>query len=298
MEPFMLVDLWNLRASRRHKLFGVALGLMLLLGGQGSAWADSKLDEIRKRGHLIAGVRIESSRFGSLDTKTNEIKGFDVDIINAVSRIILGNSAPVELVSVTSQNRITQLNTDRVDVLAATLTISQQRMREIAYSNVYLRVGQSLLVRKDSTIQTYKDLSKRKVCATTGSTPAQTIRKLVPDAELLNFTTDSEGFLALKAKRCEAFTTGYLLLMDMVESDPNTKIVGGKFTFEAWGVGIKTGNDSLTNAINAALVKIKASGEYAVIYRKWIDQTLPDDLDSWYGMSPAEAAKRFAESSQ
>ena len=294
----MLVDLWILRPSRRDTLFGIALGLMLLVGGQDPAWADSKLDEIKKRGHLIAGVRIESSRFGSLDTKTNEIKGFDVDIINAVSRIMLGNSAPVELVSVTSQNRITQLNTDRVDVLAATLTISQQRMREIAYSNVYLRVGQSLLVRKDSTIQTYKDLSKRKVCATTGSTPAQTIRKLVPDAELLNFTTDSEGFLALKAKRCEAFTTGYLLLMDMVESDPNTKIVGGKFTFEAWGVGIKTGNDSLTNAINDALVKIKASGEYAAIYRKWIDQTLPDDLDSWYGMSPVEAARRFAESAQ
>jgi aspartate/glutamate/glutamine transport system substrate-binding protein len=298
MEPIMLAELWNLRTARWHKPIGVTLGLMLLLGAQGAAFADSKLDEIKKRGHLIAGVRIESSRFGALDTKTNQIKGFDVDIINAVSREILGNAAPVELVSVTSQNRITQLNTDRVDVLAATLTISQQRMREIAYSNVYLRVGQSLLVRKDSTVQTYKDLAKRKVCATTGSTPAQTIHKLVPDAEILNFTTDSEGFLALKAKRCEAVTTGYLLLMDMAEADPNTKIVGGKFTFEAWGLGIKTGNDSLVTAINDALIKIKTNGEYAAIYRKWIDKTLPDDLDSWYGMSPAEAAKRFAESAQ
>ena len=292
----MLGDLVSLRENRRPKAFAIALGLAFLIGLSGSVRADDKLEEVKKRGHLIAGVRIESSRFGALDTKTNEIKGFDVDIINAVSRVILGNSKPVELVSVTSQNRITQLNTDRVDVLAATLTISQQRMREIAYSNVYLRVGQSLLVRKDSTIQSYKDLAKKKVCATTGSTPAQTIKKLVPDVELLNFTTDSEGFLALKAKRCEAVTTGYLLLMDMAESDPNTKIVGGKFTFEAWGIGVKLGNDSLTNAINDGLAKIKASGEYATIYKKWIDKTLPEDLDSWYGMSPAEAARRFAES--
>ncbi|MEI6200493.1 MAG: transporter substrate-binding domain-containing protein [Enhydrobacter sp.] len=295
----MVVEPRHAYATLGLRLAGLALSFSVLVGAQGAAWAaDGKLDEIKKRGHMIAGVRIESSRFGALDTKTNEIKGFDVDIINAVSRVILGNAKPVELVSVTSQNRITQLNTDRVDALAATVTISQQRMREIAYSNVYLRVGQSLLVRKDSTIQSYKDLSKRKVCATTGSTPAQTIRKMVADAEILNFTTDSEGFLALKAKRCEAYTTGYLLLMDMEQSDPNMKIVGGKFTFEAWGIGVKAGNDSLVTAINDALAKIKASGEYASIYKKWLDTTLPDDFDSWYGMAPAEAAKRFAESAQ
>jgi putative glutamine transport system substrate-binding protein len=288
--------LCNALQWRPHRLFRLSLGLFLLVAAAGVAQADGKLEEIKKRGYLIAGVRIESSRFGALDTKTNEIKGFDVDIINAVSREMLGNSAPVHLVSVTSQNRITQLNTDRVDVLAATVTISRQRMREIAYSNVYLRVGQSLLVRKDSTIQSYKDLSKRKVCATAGSTPSQTIRKLVPDAEVLNFTTDSEGFLALQAKRCEAYTTGYLLLMDMLASVPNTKMVGGKFTFEAWGLGVKTGNDSLVAALNDALTKIKNSGQYATLYKKWIDETVPYDLNDWYGMAPAEAAKKFAES--
>jgi putative glutamine transport system substrate-binding protein len=279
------------------RVAGCAVLAVVLTFACAEAWAaDGKLDEIKKRGHLIAGVRIESSRFGALDTNTHEVKGFDVDIAKAVSRIILGTDAPVELVPVTSENRITQLNTNRVDILAATLTISQQRMREIDYSNVYLRVGQSLLVRKDSTIKSYKDLAKRKVCTTTGSTPDQTIRKLVPDAEILNFTTDSEGFLGLRAKRCEAFTTGYLLLMDMVEADPNVKMVGGKFTFEAWGLGIKKGNDTLTTAINGALVKLKTDGQYAALYRKWIDKNLPDDLDSWYGMPPAEAARRFAES--
>lgn len=282
--------------SVRARVVVALVGLLLAGLLADTARADGKLDEIRKRGHLVAGVRIESSRFGQLDLQTNEIKGFDVDIVNAVSREILGRAAPVELVSVTSQNRITQLNTGRVDILASTLTISQQRMREIAYSNVYLRVGQSLLVRKDSPIQSYKDLSKRKVCATTGSTPSQTIRKLVPDAEVLTFTTDSEGFLALQVKRCDAYTTGYLLLMDMAVADPNTKMVGGKFTFEAWGLGIKTGNDSLIKAVNDALVKIKNDGRYAAIYRKWIEDTLPDDLDGWYGMAPEEAAKRFAES--
>ena len=55
------------------------LALVVLVGMQGSAWAaDGKLDEIKKRGHMIAGVRIESSRFGALDTKTNEIGMFEL----------------------------------------------------------------------------------------------------------------------------------------------------------------------------------------------------------------------------
>ena len=280
-------------ASRRIVL---AFCLAPVAGALAPAWADDKLAEIRKRGYLIAGVRIESSRFGALDIKTNEVKGFDVDIINALSRIILGNDAPVKLVPVNSENRITQLNTDRVDVLAATLSISQQRLREIAYSNVYLRVGQSILVRKNSAITNYKELAKHKVCATTGSTPAQTIRKLVPDAEVLTFPTDPQGLMALQQRRCEAYTTGYLLLKDMEEADPNTRIVGEPFTFEAWGIGVKLGNDSLVNALNEALARIKANGEYAALYRKWIDKTLPDNLDSWYGMPAVEAARRFAES--
>lgn len=257
-----------------------------------------KLDQIKQRGQLIAGVRVDSPRFGGLNPQTNEITGFDVDISNAIGREILGaNAKPAQLVPVTSQNRITQLNTDRVDLLAATITISQPRLREVAFSNVYLRVGQSLLVRKDSDIASYKDLSKRRVCTVVGSTPEQTIRKLVPDADVLTFNTYPECFLALQNRRAQAVTTGYMLLMDMHEADPaNTKLVGGNFTFEAWGIATKTGDKDLVDAINAALVKIKDSGLYARLYQKWIGTPVPDDLASWYGMSPVEAARLFAES--
>ena len=283
--------------SSAQRLFGAIIGAVLLLSTAEAVCADNKLNEVRQRGHLIAGVRIDSPRFGGLNPRTNEITGFDVDITNAISKEILGTATPAVLVPVTSQNRITQLNTDRVDLLAATLTISAPRMREIAYSNVYLRVWQSLLVRKDSDIKTYKDLSKRKVCSVVGSTPEQTIRRLVPDAEVLTFNTYPECLLALQNKRADSVTTGYMLLMDLQAADPNnTKIVGGNFTFEAWGLGVKTGNDSLLNAINDALVKIKKNGQYAILYKKWIDPNLPADLEGWYGMAPAEAAKRFAES--
>lgn len=257
----------------------------------------AKLDQIRQRGHLIAGVRVDSPRFGGLNPQTNEITGLDVDLVNALSREILGNPKPAVLVPVTSQNRITQLNTDRVDLLAATITISQPRLREVAFSNVYLRVGQSLLVRKDSDIASYRDLSKRRVCTVVGSTPEQTIRKLVPDAEVLTFNTYPECFLALQNRRAQAVTTGYMLLMDMYEADPaNTKLVGGNFTFEAWGIAMKTGDKDLVDAVNAALVKIRDSGLYAQLYQKWIGTPVPDDLASWYGMSPVEAARLFAES--
>ncbi len=284
---------------RRAGARALALLLLapLLLATAGPASAD-KLQDIRQRGHLIAGVRVDSPRFGGLSPQTGQITGFDVDIVNAIAAEILGSGAkPTVLVPVTSQNRITQLNTERVDLLAATLTISQPRMKEIAFSDVYLRVGQSLLVRKDSDITGYKDLAGRKVCTVVGSTPEQTIRRMVPTADVLTFNTYPECFLALQNRRTQAVTTGYMLLMDMYEADPaNTKLVGGNFTFEAWCLGIKKGEAPLVQAVNAALLKIRDSGLYAKLYEKWIGTAVPDDLATWYGMSAAEAARLFAES--
>jgi len=120
---------------------------------------------------------------------------------------------------------------------------------------------------------------------------------MVPTADVLTFNTYPECFLALQNRRTQAVTTGYMLLMDMHEADPaNTKLVGGNFTFEAWGLGIKTGEKALVDAVNAALLKIRDNGLYAKLYQKWIGTAVPDDLASWYGMPAAEAARLFAES--
>lgn len=266
--------------------------------GTGTA-AGGALAQIRSRGVLRAGVKYDAPPFGSLNAATNEVTGFDIDIVRGLAKRLLGDPNKVQLVQVTSQNRIPQLQNGQTDLFAATATITPSRLEEIAFSDVYYRAGQSLLVRNDSDIQRYQDLSGKTVCTVTGSTPEQTIRRLVPDAKVQLFETYPECLTSLKNGRVDAITTDNVLLTGLQQQDPeNLKLVGGLFTFEPYGLGIAKGNEDLVEAVNDALRDMQQDGEYAEIYQRWLDEPLPQDFDQWFLMDAQEAAQQFAQQSQ
>lgn len=260
----------------------------------GGAAGGAALAAIRERGVLRAGVKYDAPPFGSLDPVTNEVTGFDIDIVRGLAERILGDPNAVELVQVTSQNRIPQLQNGRIDLFAATATITPERLEEIDFSDVYYRAGQSLLVRTDSDIQSYEDLSGRTVCSVTGSTPEQTIRRLVPDVEVTLFETYPECLTSLQNNRVDAITTDNVLLAGLQQQDPqNLKLVGGLFTFEPYGMGIAQGNDDLREAVNDALREMEEDGAYAEIYQRWLNEPLPDDFEEWFLLDAEEAAQQF-----
>jgi putative glutamine transport system substrate-binding protein len=257
------------------------------------------LAAIRQRGTLRVGVKYDTPPFGSLDPRTNQVGGFDVDLARAIAGQILGDPQKVELIQVTSGNRIPQVQNGQIDLFLATATITNARLQEINFSDTYYRAGQSLLVRKDSPIKTYQDLAGRNVCSVQGSTPEQTIRRLVPSANVTLFETYPECFTALRGGRVDAITTDNVILAGLQQQDPNNyQLVGGLFTFEPYGAGIAKGNTELTGAVNNALREIERSGEYARIHQRWLGEPPPADLREWFLLPATEAAARFAAQSQ
>ena len=90
-------------------------------------------------------------------------------------------------------------------------------------------------------------------------------------------------------------TTDNVILGGYEAQDPNNlELVGGLFTFEPYGIGIRKGNASLVKAINDTLADLKKSGEYAKLHEKWLRKPLPADFNKWYDMPAAAAADQFA----
>jgi putative glutamine transport system substrate-binding protein len=275
----------------------LSLAATLVLGGSVPARAadDNSLDAIKKRGTIKIGVKYDSPPFGSLNPQTNQVTGFDVDIARAIAKKIFGSPDKVELVQVKSDNRIPLVQNGDIDAFVATATITPARMKTIDFSNVYYRAGQSLLVKKSSSVKSYKDLDGKSVCSVQGSTPEQTIRKLVPKANVITFETYPECLTALRGGRVDAVTTDNVILGGYEAQDPSQlELVGGLFTFEPYGIGIRKGNTSLVKAINDALTDLKKSGDYAKLHEKWLKKPLPADFNQWYNMPAATAADQFA----
>ena len=85
------------------------------------------------------------------------------------------------------------------------MTITEERKKEVDFTDVYFDAGQSLLVKKGSSIKSIDDLKGKTVIATKGSTSAINIREKAPDAKVLEFENYAEAFTALKAGQGRCF---------------------------------------------------------------------------------------------
>ncbi|MFN2459793.1 MAG: transporter substrate-binding domain-containing protein [Candidatus Velthaea sp.] len=275
----------------------LSLAATLVLGTSVRATAadDNSLDAIKKRGSIKIGVKYDAPPFGSLNPATNAVSGFDVDIAHAIAKHLLGDANKAELVQVKSDNRIPLVQSGNIDAFVATTTITPDRLKTIDFSNVYYRAGQSLLVKKGAAIKSYKDLDGKTVCSVQGTTPEQTIRRLVPRATVVTFETYPECLTGLRGGRIDAVTTDNVILGGYEAQDPaNLELAGGLFTFEPYGIGVKKGNATLLRAINDTLGELKRSGEYQKMHQAWLKRGVPNDFNDWYGMPAAAAGEKFA----
>ncbi|MFB6804967.1 transporter substrate-binding domain-containing protein [Peribacillus butanolivorans] len=232
--------------------------------------AKDVLTQVKDKDKIVFGVKNDTRLFGLKNPSTGEVEGFDIDIAKALAAEILGDEKKVEFKEVTSKTRMALLNNGDIDAIVATMTITEDRKKEVDFTDVYFDAGQSLLVKKGSDIKGIDSLKGKKVLAVKGSTSAINIREKAPDAQVLEFENYSEAFAALKSGQGDALTTDDSILYGMADEDPNYELVGGTFTDEPYGIAVKKGNENFVAELNKALKSLKDSGKYDEIHDKWI----------------------------
>lgn len=236
--------------------------------------AGSAMKAIQDRGKLIVGVKKDVLLFGYLNPRTNKLEGFDVDLAKEFSRAIFGDPEKIELIGITSADRIPRLKEGALDLVMATMTITKARLQEIEFSDVYYESGQQVLVPKNSTIKSIKDTAGKKVCAAKGSTSEQNISKFQTQAIVVQTDSYTECLLAVQQGRADAVSTDDVILLGLVEQDPNMTIVGDRFTQEPYGIGIQKGKTDLLAFVNDVLKKVKQSGRWKDIHKQWLGKLI------------------------
>ncbi|WP_429842684.1 transporter substrate-binding domain-containing protein [Brevibacillus sp. FIR094] len=240
-------------------------------GAKGTPAGTGTLAKIKERDKFVVGVKYDLNLFGLKDPATGNVEGFDIDIAKAIAKKVLGDENKIELKEVTSKTRIPMLKNGEIDAIIATMTITEERKKEVDFSDVYFLAGQSFLVKKDSSINGLKDMQKgMKIVTAKGSTSAKNIRASAPDVEVLEFENYAEAFTALKAGQGDALTTDNALLYGMAKQDPNYRVTEEAFTEEPYGIAISKGDAEFAKTVNDLLKEMKENGEYDKIYEKWI----------------------------
>lgn len=140
-----------------------------------------RLDDIKKAGVIRVAAFDSNPPFGFLDAKSHQLVGLDVDVAQAIAKKI---GVKVELVPTNPANRIPLLVSGKADIVAANFTITDERKKQIDFSDAYFASGQQFIARKDA-LKTPEQLKGLRVGVDKGTTQEITLREKYPDTTVV-----------------------------------------------------------------------------------------------------------------
>ncbi len=232
---------------------------------EASEWASA----VKEAGVLRVGGTRTSYLFSQLDETDDGLRGFDAGLYQLLTRYILGDETKYELTQVDSSTRESVLQSDQVDTVFATYSITDARKEVISFAGPYYTSQQAVLVKAGNTDITGIDSLADKIVATqAGSTGPDILAEYAPDAEVQEFETDQEARTALEQGRVDAYVTDYTLLLNAIVKNPEAyEIAGDVFGPEDnYGIGLPLDSDGVA-FVNDFLTKIEEDGTWAELWQ-------------------------------
>ncbi|GGW37067.1 sugar-binding protein [Streptomyces lucensis JCM 4490] len=235
---------------------------------------------------LIVGVDQNSYRWGYRNPNTEgaELEGFDIDLVHRIAQDILGDADAVQFKAIPTSQRITAIQDGRVDMVVRTMTITCDRLSQVAFSAPYFKTGQQVLAPKSSAVNGYDgSLAHKRICTAAGSTAYTKLdadRKAgdLPSSADISVTVPNQldCLVRLQLGEVDAVVTDGALAASQAAQDPTLELKGAAFTTEYYGVAMKRDADDLVRRVNHILVDYRAHG-WQASYDKWLSATLGKD---------------------
>ena len=238
--------------------------------------AGTTLGDIQKKGEITIGVKYDVPPFGFKNPQTNEVEGFDVDLGRAIAEKL---GVEPKFIEAISDNRIPFLEKGTADVILSTMTINEERVGEIDFSDPYFIAKGRILVPKDSDIQGVEDLAGKSVCTALGSTYEATLKEQAPKADLKLVDSYSECLESIQNGSVDAVSTDDVILTGMIIQDDSLQLVGDELTQEPYGAGIKKGEAELQDFVNQVFEEYKSDGRWAETYEKWVGRYTGEEAE-------------------
>jgi polar amino acid transport system substrate-binding protein len=220
---------------------------------------------------IKVGINATYAPLEYLDKNNNPI-GFNIELISVILNKL---GYKYEFIDMDFSGLIPALEVGKVDVIGSSLTIKEERKKQIDFANAHLSDGLEIATTKDhSEIKQIPDIKSRRLGCEVGTTGCIEAQKIATKygATISEFDTTTTLFLALEQGKVDAIVNSYIVNAYYVIENPKTKLVSipGELAVEEYAYGLKKNNKKLLKEINDTLAIMKKSGEYKKIYDKWL----------------------------
>ena len=269
-----------------------ALCCLALLIGTCSAMAQDApreiagtLKRVKETGIVALGYRETSIPFSYVNRSVDPI-GYSIDlcneIVDEVSKELGGVEIGVAYKKVTSETRIPAVLSGEVDLECGSTTSNFERQKQVAFSPIFFVAGTKLLVRRDSGIDSYRDLKGKTVVVTAGTTNEAAIHSISEKQNLgINILVGKDhgdSFSMLEAGKADAFATDDVLLYGLVattKTGDRYHVVGDYLSYDPYGLMYRKDDPDFTAVVDRAFSRLAADRELVQLYNKWFQKRLP-----------------------
>ena len=255
------------KSSRRSFQIGLLVAAVLSAFAA-SAQAQSALDNVMKSRLIKIAIPTDFPPYGSVGSDMQP-RGLDVDMANYIAEKL---GVKVELVPVSTANRIPYLQTKKVDLVISTLGKNPEREKVIDFTVAYSPFFISVFGPKATAVRVPADLAGKTIAVTRGSVDDQELTKVAPaGAEVRRFEDNAGTVSAYVSNQTQLIATSIATAASITARNPQTG-VDYKFGLKDSPnfVGIAKGEDALRQKVNDIIMQARKSGDTDKLSVKWL----------------------------
>ena len=258
-----------LSISWRGALAAFALALLCIV----SASADT-LDDIKKEGKVRIAIDVAIPPFGMTDDKLQPT-GSDVETARLLAKDL---GVTLEIVTTTGPTRIPMLQTNKVDLVVSTLSITPDRAKVVDFSLPYADHPSVVAALKSIPLKDMSDLDGKKVAVVRGTTQDVDLTQQAKGAQLVRYEDDATMALAFASGQVDILATARSLLPAISKKKP-ARTAEARITMQTFylAIGMRKNEPRLMDWVNEWVRTNLQNGQLGAIYKKYHGVDIPVD---------------------
>lgn len=239
--------------------------------------AQADLQDIVEAGTVRIGIPADVPPFGFLD-ENNQPAGLDIEVATMVAEAL---GVELELVQVTSANRISYLATNRIDLTICAMGATPQRALQIDFSSPYSALSIGLFGPENVDVSSIGEIGDTTIGVARGTTQDIELTARAPDAQITRFDDDATAATAFLSGQVELLATANIIARDLSQRDPENpleaKII---FRYSPTHVGVPKGSPELLRWMDTFVFYNLNNGTLSALTEKWLGEPLPPNFPS------------------
>lgn len=265
--------------KRISKIAALVLALVLAMSAVSSALADGfrTLDEIKSSGKIVIGLFSDKKPFGYVD-EYGEYQGYDVYLARRLAEDL---GVELSIVSLDAPNRIEYLQSNKVDVVLANFTYTEDRAKQVDFALPYMKVALGVVSPDDALITAPEQLNGKTLIVSKGTTAETFFEANYPDVRLLKFDSYTEAYIALIDGRGDALSTDNTEVLAWAIENPGFTVgIESLGSLDTINPAVSKGNVTLLTWINEEIVGLGLENFFHADYEATLRETYGPNADA------------------